>query len=88
METTNLSLKGVQMRLANGAQIEQIYLRRGQRGERKWVGKVHAYLPHNDLHPWAVWGVASDDGEVFDAFNGVYWSSEDEARSAYLSRGS
>jgi hypothetical protein len=74
------------MRLSNGREIVTAEVRQGRPGERKWVGKVIASLPENPLHPYVSWGIASDDGEVYDAFGGFYCETLEEAEQTHRER--
>lgn len=75
------------MRLANG-RTEMVYseVRQGRPGERAYVGKAVFALPDNHMHPYVSWGVASDDGELYDAFGGFYCETLEEAEKIHRER--
>ena len=41
---------------------------------------------HNDLHPFVVWSMTSDDGIAWDCYHGNYCETITEAEEAFESR--
>lgn len=74
------------MKLNNGAKALQWAARHGGAGERTFIGKVLANLAHNDLHPFVVWSMTSDDGIAWDCYHGNYCETITEAEEAFESR--
>jgi hypothetical protein len=72
--------------LANGGQPLKWSVRMGGDGLRAYLGKVLAHLPNNDLHPYVVWSMASDDNQSWDCFGGDYHSTIERAEEAFTER--
>ena len=60
------------MKLNNGAEAIQWAARGGDEIAMPYVGKVLARLAHNDLHPFVVWSMTSEDGLAWDCYHGHY----------------
>jgi hypothetical protein len=75
------------IKLSNGAQPLVWHVTHGEEdGLRSFVGRVLAYLSHNKLHPYVVWSMASDDGEVWDCESGDYCRDIVEAEQIFANR--
>ena len=74
------------MKLNNGAEAIQWAARWGNEIEMPYVGKVLARLAHNDLHPFVVWSMTSEDGLAWDCYHGHYCETLDKARTAFAQR--
>lgn len=61
-------------------------VRPGGNGLRNYIGTVLAHLPTNDMHPYVVWNMASDDNQSWDCFSGDYFSDYDQALDAFANR--
>ena len=72
--------------LHNGAEPLAWNVRPGGNGLRDYVGVVLAHLPQNDLHPYVVWAMASDDNRSWDCSGGDYHSDYDTALEAFATR--
>jgi len=55
-------------------------------GLRPFIGRVLAYLRHNELHPYVVWSMASDDGASFDCESGDYCDTIGQAEEIFAQR--
>ena len=75
------------IRLGNGATPRVWHVRRGgDAGGRTVVGRGLAHLSHNTMHPYVVWSMSSDDGEVFDCEGGDYCATIGEAETIFARR--
>jgi hypothetical protein len=74
------------MKLNNGAKAIQWAARCGDEIEMPYVGKVLARLAHNDLHPFVVWSMTSEDGLAWDCYGGGYCETLDKALSSFAKR--
>ncbi len=74
------------MKLNNGAEPIQWSARWGSEIEMPYVGKVLARLAHNDLHPFVVWSMSSDDGISWDCSGGDYCETLGEALNSLALR--
>jgi len=72
--------------LHNGAEPLMWSVRPGGNGLRNYVGVVLAHLPHNSLHPYVVWGMASDDNQSWDCWAGDYHADYQQAEEAFANR--
>ncbi len=72
--------------LNNGAEPLMWSVRPGGNGLRNYIGTVLAHLPHNDLHPYVVWTMASDDNQTWDCSGGQYISDYERAQEAFANR--
>ncbi len=72
--------------LNNGARPLVWQAQPGGEGYRPVVGVVLASLEHNDLHPYVVWSMASDDGKSWDCSGGAYCTNFDMALEAFVNR--
>ena len=55
-------------------------------GLRPFIGRVLAHLSRNERHPYGVWSMASDDGEVFACESGDYCGTIAEAEEIFARR--
>jgi len=55
-------------------------------GLRPFIGRVLAHLSRNELHPYVVWNVASDDGAAFDCESGDYCDTIGQAEEIFARR--
>ena len=69
--------------LANGRTPVTYEVGLGGDGDRKYLGKVVAYRGSSYIDPWVVWHMASDDGIVWDCFDGSYVETAQRARELY-----
>ncbi len=74
------------MKLNNGAKAIQWSARCGDEIEMPYVGKVLARLAHNDLHPFVVWSMTSEDGITWNCSGGDYCKTLDKALNALALR--
>lgn len=74
------------MVLPNGAQPLMWSVRPGGNGLRPYLGTVLAHLPHNELHPYVVWEMASDDNQSWDCYDGDYVSDYEQAEEVFANR--
>jgi hypothetical protein len=74
------------MRLTSGAEPIQWAAKHGGPAEMPFVGKVLARLVHNDLHPFVVWSMTSEDGLTWATYQGAYCETLTEAESAFSER--
>ena len=74
------------MKLNNGAKAIQWAARCGDEIEMPYVGKVLARLAHNDLHPFVVWSMTSEDGLAWDCYGGGYCETLDKALRSFAQR--
>ena len=82
------------IRLNNGATPLVWHVSRGYNdGLMPYVGRVIAYRgrrwKHGDgeeLHPYVVWSMTSDDGEAFDCSTGDYCATISEAETIFARR--
>ena len=51
-----------------------------------FIGRVLAHLSHNERHPYVVWSMSSDDGEVFACDPGDYCVTISEAEEIFARR--
>ena len=75
------------IRLSNGATPLVWHVCHGDGdGLRPFIGRVIAHLSHNERHPYVVWSMASDDGEVFACDGGDYCATISEAEEIFARR--
>ena len=74
------------MKLHNAAAPSLWTARPGGEAEPPYVGKVIARLVHNELHPFAVWSISSDDGFAWHCVQGDYCETLAMARTAFAAR--
>ena len=55
-------------------------------GLRPFIGRVLAHLAHNELHPYAVWSIFSDEGQEYACESGDYCATLDEAEQIFAQR--
>lgn len=72
--------------LNNGAQPLMWNVRPGGKDFRHYLGTVLAHLPHNSVHPYVVWTMASDDNQNWDCTSGHYLEDYKEAQEAFIAR--
>ena len=75
------------IRLSNGATPLVRHVCHGDGdGLRPFVGRVLAHLSRNERHPYVVWSMSSDDGEVFACDTGDYCVTIAEAEEIFARR--
>jgi hypothetical protein len=75
------------IQLANGATPLVWHVAEGRDdGLRPFIGRVLAHLRHNELHPYVVWSMSSDDGAVFDCSGGSYCATMRQAEEIFAQR--
>ena len=75
------------MRLSNGATPLVWHVCHGDGdGLRPFIGRVLAHLSRNERHPYVVWSMSSDDGEVFACDGGDYCATISEAEEIFARR--
>ena len=75
------------IRLSNGATPLVWHVCHGDGdGLRPFVGRVLAHLSRNERHPYFVWSMSSDDGEVFACDTGDYCVTIAEAEEIFARR--
>ena len=75
------------IRLSNGATPLVWHVCHGDGdGLRPFVGRVLAHLSRSERHPYVVWSMSSDDGEVFACDTGDYCVTIAEAEEIFARR--
>jgi len=74
------------MKLNNGAEPIQWSACHDSEIKMPYIGNVLARLAHNDLHPFAVWSMTSEDGISWDCFGGDYYKTLEQALNALALR--